>query len=328
MGVLFSGKSLAQFGGKSSYDFLNVPASARAAALSGVNVSLADRDVNFIFSNPALVSDSLAGYASAGYTFYVADIGQSVFAYTHDFKRIGSLSFGVQHLAYGNIAAYDDAGLESGSFQSGETSLLISKSHQISNFRLGASVKFVFSNIAGFRSNAVLMDIGGVFVHPEKQVTVGLAVKNFGMVISEYSETSTTKIPFDVQAGITFKPEHMPVRTSLTVYNMASPGSAYNNPADKEDDSGSVKKIMQHLTFGAELLFHQNVNVLVGYNVLKQQELKTQNTSGGGFTAGVAIRVKAFELTLSRSAYSIGNAAWSFTLMADMNKMIFKKRTI
>jgi hypothetical protein len=328
IGLFLSGTVAAQFGGKKSYQFLSLPPSARLSAIGGMNVSLADRDVNFFFSNPALVSDSLSGVASVGYTFYVADIGQSVFACTHDFKKLGAVSFGVQHLGYGTIQGYDDTGLETGSFSSSETALVISKSHQISIFRMGASVKFVASSLAGFRSNALLVDVGGLFVHPEKDLTIGLAIKNFGFVISEYSSTSSTEIPFDVQAGVTFKPEYMPVRASLTVYNLTSFGDAYDDPNDNEDDKGGIKKMMQHLAFGAELLIHKNVNVLVGYNVLKQQELKTQNTSGGGFTAGASLKIKAFDLAISRSSYSIGNAAWTFTLAADINKMFFKKSTI
>jgi hypothetical protein len=328
IGLFLSGTVAAQFGGKKSYQFLSLPPSARLAALGGVNVSLADRDVNFFFSNPALVSDSLSGVASAGYTFYVADIGQSVFTYSHDFKKLGAVSFGVQHLGYGTITGYDDTGLETGSYSSAETALVISKSHQISIFRMGASIKFVSSSIAGFRSNAMLLDVGGIFVHPEKDLTVGLVIKNFGFVVSEYSTTSATEIPFDVQAGVTFKPEHMPVRASLTVYNLTSFGDVYDDPNESEDNTSGMKKVMQHLAFGAEILIHKNVNVLLGYNVLKQQELKTQNTNGGGFTAGASIKIKTFDLAISRSSYSIGNAAWTFTLAADINKMFFKKSTL
>ena len=81
----YSSTAFAQTGGKKSFEFLNVPNNARLAALGGVNVSLADRDINFFFSNPALVGDTLAGFASASYQFYVADIGQATFSYAHNF---------------------------------------------------------------------------------------------------------------------------------------------------------------------------------------------------------------------------------------------------
>ena len=327
LGIIIAGKSVAQVGGRSSYEFLNVPTNARLAGLGGVNVSLANRDVNFFFNNPSLVTDSLAGYASAGYTFYVADIGQASFAYAHKFNRIGTVSFGVQHVGYGEIQGYDPSGAEIGSYKSGETALVISKSHTVSVFTLGVNLKAVFSSIAGFRSNALLLDIGGTFVHPEKDLTVGLVMRNVGYVLSEYSGTSDTKIPFDVQAGITFKPEHMPLRFSITAYNLAYPGKAFDDPNDTEDDSGTLGKVMQHINFGAEVLLHKNVNILLGYNVLKQKELKTDN-QGGGITFGAALKIKAFDIAISRKGYSVSNAAYSFTVAANLNKMILKKRTL
>lgn len=328
LGIIITGNCVAQFGGRNSYEFLNVPANARLAGLGGVNVSLANRDVNFFFSNPALVTDSLAGFASAGYTFYVGDIGQATFSYAHSFDRIGTISFGVQHLSYGEIGGYDPTGAEIGTYNSGETALVISKSHTVSAFTLGVNLKGVFSSVAGFRSSAILLDVGGTFKHPVKDLTIGLVIKNFGVVLSEYSESSETKPPFDVQAGITFKPAHMPIRFSLTAYNLAYPGNAYDNPDDdEEEDRTTISKIMQHVNFGAEVLLHKNVNVLLGYNVLKQTEFKTDN-QGSGITFGASLKIKAFDIAFSRSGYSVSNAAYGFTVAANLNKMIFKKRTI
>lgn len=327
LGIIVAGNCVAQFGGRNSYQFLNIPSSATQAGLGGVNVSLANHDVNFFFANPGLVTDSLAGFASAGYTFYTGDIGQAVFSYAHAFKGIGTISFGVQHLNYGELLGYDPSGVEIGTYQSGETALVVSKNHAVSAFTLGVNLKGIFSSIAGFRSSALLLDIGGTFRHPEQDVTIGLVIKNVGLVLSEYSESSDTKIPFDVQAGITFKPQHMPIRFSLTAYNLAYPGKAYDAPGDAEDDRGTLNKIMQHVNFGAEVLLHKNAHLLLGYNVLKQTEFKTDN-QGSGITAGAIIRIKTFDLSLSRSGYSVGNAAYSFTLAANLNKMILKKRTI
>ena len=79
---------------------------------------------------------------------------------------------------------------------------------------------------------------------------------------------------------------------------------------------------------GAEVLFHRNVHVLLGYNARMQLELKTQNTGGNGFTMGVALKIKAFDIVVSRSSFSTGNAAYAFTLAANVNNMIFIKRRI
>jgi hypothetical protein len=326
--MFLSYQGFAQLGGQRSFEFLNVPGNARLMGLGGVNVSLNEKDVNFFLGNPALVGDSLAGTASASYQFYLADIGQATFAYTHQFKSIGTLSFGVQHMGYGEITGYDDTGSAIGSFESGETALVISKSQQIGSFKIGANLKTVFSSMAGYHSSAMMLDIGGTFVHPNKQLTIGLVIKNFGFVLSEYSETSSTHVPFDVQVGVTFKPEHMPLRFSLTGYNLAAAGDAYDNPADDQDDPSSFDKFLQHINLGAEILLHRNVNILLAYNFLRGQELKTINSGGSGLSFGAAINIKGLDLVFSRSSYSVGQGAYAVTLAANIQNMIFKKRKI
>lgn len=327
LATLLAHHSWSQLGGQKSFEFLNVPASARLAGLGGINVSLADKDITFLFSNPALTGDSLANYASAGYQFYVSDIGHAAFVYSHKFRKLGTVSFGVQHVNYGEITGYDGSGFELGTFKSGETALVITKSHQVSHFRMGASLKAAFSNIAGFRSSAMLLDIGGTFIHPTSDLTIGLAFKNLGFILSEYSETSDTEVPFDVQVGATFKPEHMPLRFSLTAYNLASGGSSYDNPDDENDDPSSFEKLIRHINVGAEVLLHRHVNVLLAYNFLRQHEFKTDNTGGSGFCIGAAIKIKPLEIVFSRSSYA-RQGVYSFTVAMNVQKLILKKRAI
>ncbi|MFO7257373.1 MAG: type IX secretion system protein PorQ [Bacteroidota bacterium] len=316
----------AQTSGSSSYTFLDVPGNARLAALGGVNVSLADRDVNFFFSNPALVGDSLAGWGSAGYRFFAGDMGQTSIAYSANFDRIGALQFGVQHMDYGTFEGYDPSGMELGEFSARETALVVSRSHAISHYRLGVTMKGVFSSFAGFRSSALLFDIGGVFIHPDKDLSVGIVIRNAGFVLSEYSESSMTSPPFDVQMGVTFKPEHMPIRFSVTVHDLADVDDGYYDPLD--EDVSALNKVLRHVNFGAEVLLHRNVSLLAGYNVRLHRELRMEEYGGGaGVTLGFSARVKTFEFTFGRSGYIAGVASYNLTLAADINGML-KRRTI
>lgn len=312
-----------QLGGKSSFLTVNIPANARLQATGGINTSLTDRDVNYFLSNPSLVSDSLSGVASANYHFYVADIGQASFAYAHAFKKVGTLAFGIQNLDYGNITSYDETGNELGDFSSGETTITVGKSHQVENFKLGINLKTVFSNIAGYRATALLLDVGGVFVHPKEDFTVGIVIKNAGLVLSEYSATSESKVPFDVQLGVTYKPTHMPLRFSVTAYNLVNADVTYFDQQMQKEEPGIVDKVLRRFNFGAELLIHKNVNILAGYNYLVHQELKLENAGGGaGVSLGFSARVKSFEFVFSRSAYVAGTAGYAVTLSANIDKML------
>lgn len=316
---------MAQTGDGYSYGFLTVPDNALLSGLGGVNVSLADRDINLFSSNPALAGDSLSGWASAGYRFYVADIGQSSFSYGLSSKTIGAWRFGVRHIGYGTLTGYDPSGAELGQFKSGETALLISKSHQVSNFRAGLNLKGVFSSIAGFRSSALLVDAGVLFIHPRQELTVGLVIRNLGIVLSEYSESSSTRLPFDVQVGTTFKPEYMPVRFSLAVYDLAVDRGTYFTP-DGNEEQGTLDKVLRHLNFGTEWLLHRNFTVLLGYNYQVHKSLKLEEAGGGaGVTFGINGRIKTFEFTLSRSSYMVGSAAYTITLAADVSKILMRR---
>ena len=242
-------------------------------------------------------------------------------AYAHKFKKIGTLAFGVQYLNYGQIKSYDATGAEIGTYKSGESAVFVSKSHQISNFRFGATLKMAFSSIAGYRANAIMMDIGGLFVHPQQDFTVGLAIKNVGFVLSDYSETSSSRLPFDVRIGATLKPEHMPLRFSLTAYNLTDrydPEESTNG-----DEPGTVTKIFRHINFGAEVLIHRNVNLMVGYNYLVHQELKLENAGGiAGISFGFSATIRSFEFVFSRSAYMVGNAGYTFTISKNIETLL------
>src|SRR5690606_26086522 len=114
----------------------------------------------------------------AGYRFFTGDIGQTTFAYSAKFNRIGTLQFGVQHMDYGTFEGYDPSGMELGEFNARETALLVSKSHTISHYRFGVTMKGVFSSFAGFRSSALLLDIGGVCGRPDQDLSIVLVIRN------------------------------------------------------------------------------------------------------------------------------------------------------
>jgi hypothetical protein len=317
--------AISQVAGKRSFEFLNVPYSARLAGMGGVNISLADKDVNFFTSNPALVGDTLAGFASANYQFYVADIGHAGFTYANNFKRIGLIIIGIQHLNYGSIQGFDQNGRETGEFKAQDNAIFISKSHQIGNYRFGVTLKGIFSGIAGYNATAIAMDAGGIFKHPHQQLTVGLTLKNIGVVIADYSDSGKSKLPFDVQVGTTFKPEHMPLRFSITAYNLGQKNVVYNVNADEKPSA--LEKVFSYINFGSEILLHKNVNVLVGYNYLNHQALKLENAGGGaGLSFGFSANIKTFDFVFSRMAYMAGNAAYSFTLSSNIHKLLKRQK--
>ncbi|HLC83012.1 MAG TPA: penicillin-binding protein, partial [Bacteroidia bacterium] len=58
--VILTVSALAQTGGNNTYEFLNLPISARVSALGGNLIPVKDNDLNVSLINPSLLSDSMS----------------------------------------------------------------------------------------------------------------------------------------------------------------------------------------------------------------------------------------------------------------------------
>lgn len=325
-----TGFSYAQIGGKKVFEFLNLPTTARAAALGGVVVSTTEGDAAMFLANPALLDSENDNYLSVSHMGFYADIKYSTVTYTRVFQKIGVVGFGVQRMGYGEFDSYDPSGNPIGKFDAGETAFTISNSHHVGPFRLGANLKFVQSSIYTYSANGIFLDLGGIYSHPEKQLTLALNMKSLGVLLSDYTNSGEAELPFDVQAGITFKPEHMPFRFTFTAYNLNRDNVAYFDESlvGTEEKPGQVDKIFRHINIGAEIILGKNFNVRLGYNHLLRKELRLSSTSGGaGFNFGFMFRIKAFELAYTNSSYHANGGRSFFTVTSNLNRF-FKKKTI
>ena len=313
-----------------SYRFLDVPNSVFLAGLGGVNVSRVDRDVNLVTSNPSRVGDSANRHLSLNYLIYPSDIKSSNLTYSTDISNTGNWTYNLVYFDYGDFDSYDETGEVLGSFSASEYSLTASKSHTIDNYRFGANLRFAHSSISGYSSSAFLFDLGGVFIHPSRDFTVGMVFKNLGFLVSDYSETSDTKLPFDLQAGTSFRPAHMPFRFSFTAYKLtdwstvdeeAQVSANYANPS-------TVDKIFRHLVVGTEVLIGRYVVGLVGYNHRRRREMKGQAGGAAGFSYGLMVRAGSFEAGYSRAPYHVGGASNTFTVTLNTRSLMNKTRKI
>lgn len=323
----------AQVGGQRSFDFLNIPGDARTAALGGTNVTLAGNDVNGFAQNPALLDSTMHNHLSLSYLNYLGGVNFSNLSYARTLEKYGTWGVNLKYIDYGDIISYDPSGFELGTFNSNEFVLAIAHSRETGVFSLGGSLKFALSDIASFKANALLVDLGGTFKHPEKDLTIGLVIKNLGVILKDYDELSQSDLPFDVQLGIGFKPTHMPFRFSATAYHLYQADIAFFDPQgniNNQEDSepGVADKIFRHLVFAAEFVPSKNFNLRVGYNHLMRRELRLEGVSGGaGFSFGVMFRVKAFEFAYSKALYHVAGSTNHLTLTSNFNSLIRKKQT-
>ncbi|NJM93319.1 MAG: type IX secretion system protein PorQ [Cytophagales bacterium] len=286
--------ALAQPGGKRAFEFLNLAPSARPAALAGPNVSSFDGDVAMHLQNPALLDSTVARKASLSYVPYLADIQFGTLAYAHPFRRLGLLGFGLQYMNYGAFDGYDEFENSLGTFTASDWALSLAYAHQVDAFSFGLGARWVQSQLFDFRPSALLFDFSTTFRHPEQDMLLAVVFKNMGAELSR----EEVALPSDIRVGLSVKPEHMPVRMSVTAYNLFRNNLAYFDSLMEASSEApnTLEKLFRHFAFGAELVLSSHVNLRAGYNHLMRQSLGVEGTGDlAGFSFGFLIRVKKWK---------------------------------
>lgn len=334
--LLFSFAIFAQVGGVSSFDFLLLPSDARVAAIGGENVSTAGHDVNMILYNPASLADTMINRIAFNYRPFYTDVNKS--AITGVFNTaVGPFGVMFQNMGYGDFVETDPLGNPIGSFSVNETAIGVTKSNHFGPFSVGGSLKFVYSSIQRYNASALMLDFGTMYHHPKHDLQIGLVAKNIGFSLSKYTEASDQDLPFDLQAGVSYKLEHMPLRLSITTHHLHQYDIQYLDPTrgvtlgeDGEEvvpTKSTSEKIARHFVFGGEFIFSKNFHARVGYNHLRRKELQSEIRKGGsGFSFGFMVRVNAFEFNFTRAFYHAIGGTTALTLATDLNRFIPQRK--
>ena len=321
----------AQLGGQRAFEFLNIPANARLSALGGVNITTGFDDPAMVTSNPALVNADWNNRLVVNWLDYFTDIGQFSVNYSRDFEKLGIWTGNLSYMDYGSFEQLDEVGFSSGEFNVAEYAFSLSHSRQFGVFSVGSSVKLAVSDIADHNASALMFDFGGTFRHPEKDLTVGMAVKNLGVLLSDYTAESESQLPLDIQLGVTYKPEFMPFRFSLTARNLNRANATYFDPSGNTVNAGNGEpglgdKIFRRIVIGTEMIIDENFQLRIGYNHLLRQELKLETASGGaGFSFGFMLKIKRFEFSYGRVLYHTAGGSNVLQLNTDLGGWVKKK---
>lgn len=331
--------SIGQIGGRSSYQFLALPTNARVAGLGGENISFRGNDVNSIVFNPASLNKDMHNQVSLNVFNYFAGIKASNLVYANTSPVLGTYGLGLQVIDFGQFSYFDEAGNYQGNFSCREFAATYSQGQQIGNFSLGATIKFAGSYFENYSSYAFLGDLGGQFKHPKKDFTIGLLFKNFGVPLKNYNSLSSTRLPADIQLGASIKPEHMPLRLSLTIHKLYKYDIAYYDPNSKVnvDATGAstnkkpsvLDQLTRHIVIGAEGILSKNVNLRVGYNFLRRADLKSEAGSSGwsGLSLGGMINIKRIRIEYTQVFYHAAGSSGILTLASNLGEWQTKNST-
>jgi hypothetical protein len=312
-------------GGRTGLTFLQIPAEARTTALGSQHLTLPGHESSLYFQNPALLDSSKNRSLALSVMPYLADTRLVSLAYAHSYRKSkGVWAGGIQYFNHGTMTQTDDLGNITGEFRAADYSVSIGYGNTIQNITIGGAVKWVGSAIDAYRLGGIALDWGAVFRHPRQDLTAGFVVKNLGFLTRNYGGGEAPPLPLDVRLGVTFKPQYMPLRFSLTAHHLQSFDMVYNDPVlffDFDANGNRIprrvplpEKLLRHLTLGTEILIHPRFRLMLGYDHLRRQELRLLSRNGlAGLSLGAWMRIKDFEFGYGRAQYNAGLAVNTFS---------------
>ncbi len=329
----------AQVGGSGSFESLSLNENARVLGIGGENVSTSDYDVNSILYNPASLNDKMVGSISLNYLPFYADVKKISTVGVFNSKKIGNFGVGIQYLSYGKFTERDINGVPLGEFNAGDITITLSKSHELGPIVIGGNLKFISSQLADYSASALAFDLGGMFKHPEHDLQLGMVFRNAGFILGDYTDEKNSSLPFNLQLGGSYKPEHMPVRFSITATNLNVKDVQYLDPerdviTQPDGESVSEEKkfseqIFRRIIFGTEFVFSDNFHLRMGYNHQRRKELRLDEKSGGaGFSFGFMLKIKKIEFDYTKVYYHVVGGTNVITMSLNIKESFGSKRII
>jgi hypothetical protein len=260
-----------------AYDFLKVDPSARASALAGAFETYTD-DPNIIFYNPAGLSTIQGKRVSASFGKYLLDINFGTASFNMKYKDFGWFGAGVKYFNYGTFDYMDENGVPTGgTFSANDLMLSVGYSNYLYDvLNYGINVKYIYSNIADYKSSAIAFDFGLLYMIPSQQMNLAFTVNNIGTQLKSYIDTKED-LPLDIRVGFSKKLEHLPLQLSVSFSDL-------NQKRDK------FLQYFRSFAIGGEFTFSENISARIGYNNQRRQDLKLGTSLGiAGFSAGIGI---------------------------------------
>ena len=330
---LVSSSLIAQtIGGSSVFNFLKLPNTTQLTALGSVNVSVPSNDVGLAFNNPSLLKKEMHTQINAVFNNFYAGINAYHLSLAYRQEKLKTnFAWGLTYFDYGQVSETDASGNVLGSLQPNDWVMQVSASRSyLEKWNYGASFKFISSNFGMYRSNGIAFDIGVLYTDTANLFSASVLAKNMGYQLKKYAGTEADDLPFDLQFGVTKRLKEAPLAFSFTAHHLHQFDIYYNdtvfnneNSFDTNNDGKSTfDEIFRHFVLAAQVFPVPQLEVTVGYNHLRRQELNINNTANGlnGFSLGVGLVVKKIQIRYARTHYQNNTAYNQLGLNLQLNE--------
>ena len=177
------------------YNFVKLPKSPYESIFGYGLVSFED-DAFASINNPAVVPS--VRYAFSG-TSYLADVKYGTLA-----GQFREMTIGLMFINSGEMAKFDENGMNLGSFSANFIDLKVGKSvFSQKGIRFGASIGLLYQGIDGDAAVTLAADIGAQY-RPLGGLTVGAALRNLGFEVKSFGNDKFLP-PILLDLGATYK---------------------------------------------------------------------------------------------------------------------------
>ena len=290
--------SAAQPGPATTFSFLRLAPSARAASLAGAFSAVYDEDVNALFYNPALLNPDMHRTLSVTYLNHLGGIHAGFVSHARHREGIGTLGAGLRYVTWGSTEGYDAAGNATESFGANDVALTASwaRAHD-ERLRYGANLHAAFSSVETASASAFAADAGVLYHVPEKQLALSASVHNIGIVADALGSSRDT-LPLDLRVGVSKRFRYLPLLLSLSGYNL-------NRIGEESEGRNAASGVLRHVAVGWEFFFGDAFRLRMGYNHRQHQDLKMKNRLDmAGVGVGCGIRVASFRFDYAFNSWS------------------------
>jgi len=323
-----------QIGGERIYNFLNIPVSARQAAIGGDIYTMND-DVNQPLWNPSTINRFIDNQVAVNYINYLGDINMGSVTFAHMINRhFGTLHAGIQYIDYGEFIGADEEGNETNNFKARDLAISLGYGYQIpwTNFHLGANIKLLSSKIENYTSQGAALDFGIYYFEEFRPYTFTAVIRNIGYQISPYDDVRE-KLPLEIIVGASYKLEDVPLKWYLTLNNLQQWNIAKPNPSNSQTDlDGNTTEehinffdnAVRHIVIGGEFFPDKKFNLRFGYNFRRAAELNlSESRTFAGISAGFGIKMGRLKFDYAFTKYHPVSNTSTFTLHFDLTRRGF-----
>jgi hypothetical protein len=303
--------------GINGFQSLNGFYSARSIGTGNNLLSVVDNDLVLSSENPALLNNNMRNQLAINQTLLPTGVNFGSVQYAFK-SKIGIFSPIIKYVNYGNFIETDEVGNVLGKFSSLDYSvgMLYSKSFN-PVISLGVGMNFLGSHLETYSSFGFSTNVSAVYKHPNQLFSAAIVAKGIGFVVKQYTSSSKTQLPIDIQSSITYKLKHAPFRFSLLAKNLNKWDVIYQDPNQKPTydalsgdtievkTPGFIEKLAHHLNLQVELIASKSLHFRTGFDFNRQQQLRVYNRPGlAGFSFGVGVYFKKIKIDYGFLIYS------------------------